>query len=407
MKLNNLLTGKSKTLLLAVCMLTSFFILLPNFIRVIYYQMAPYSENEVVITTVNYKSEVDGEENIIVGNLFKPSPKHGDEKYPAIIACHPFWNGLGKELMHRWCVELAKRDFVVLAIDLPGYGMSIGEMDFCPREDFEPYILEDGIKYLKHLDYVKGSRIGLLGHSYGGTAVLMTAGVLGDYVDATVSLNGMSNVTNVIIERLFPDFDVEFTVKGSYIEIEEVDGKKVTSSNIKELLKMYGIIRGDERIMEDLIISGTNRFDRNFLKQFDPVEHLHNVKDDSVMFIHSEHDKMFAETNQSGQGYKEILKAGKKAYYLLLDDNHPFSYDTEYTVDYCVINFFEEKLKDVDLSEDWNNDLEKYSQERDIELGFAPIYGNELLNECLIYFVLSLIPFFILIKIIFYNKKIA
>ncbi|MFX1393303.1 MAG: alpha/beta hydrolase family protein [Promethearchaeota archaeon] len=385
----------------------SFFILLPNLIKVISLQMAPYSENEVIITTVSYESEVDGDENLITGNLFQPSPKFGEKKYPAIIACHPFFNGLGKELMNRWCVELAKRDFVVLAVDLPGYGMSIGEMDFCPHEDFEPYILKDGIKYLKELDFVKGTRIGLLGHSYGGAAVSMTTGILGDYIEATISLNGFTNLTNVLIERIFPDFDIDFTVKSTYIEIEEVDGKKVTSSNIKEFLKIYGIIRGNEKILDDLIISGTNRFDRNFLKKFDAVEHLSNAKDDSVMFIHSEHDKTFAETNQSGQGYKAIRNAGKRAYYLLLDDNHAFTDDSEYTVDYCIINFFEEKLKDIDLGVDWSNDLEKYSQERDIELIYAPAYRHGLLRECIIYFELSLIPFFIIIKIIFYNKKIA
>ena len=66
----------------------------------------------------------------------------------------------------------------------------------------------------------------IAGHSYGGAAVSMTAGVLGDYVEATISLNGFTNLTNVLIERIFPDFDVDFTVKGTYIEIEEVDGKK-------------------------------------------------------------------------------------------------------------------------------------------------------------------------------------
>ena len=121
-------------------MLISFFILLPNFIKMIQWQMAPYSENEIVITNVSYESEVDGEDCLIVGNLFQPSPKFSDKEYPAIIACHSHMIGVGKESMHRWCVELAKRDFVVLSIDLPGRGMSIGEMDALPREDIEPEI---------------------------------------------------------------------------------------------------------------------------------------------------------------------------------------------------------------------------------------------------------------------------
>jgi len=407
MKLNKLLTGKSKNILIGLLLLASFFILLPNIIKVIKWQMAPYTENEIVITNVSYESEVDGEECLIVGNLFQPSPKFSDKEYPAIIACHGHLMGIGKESMHGWCVELVKRDFIVLAIDLPGHGMSIGEMDALPRKDIEPEIIEDGIDFLKDYDFVDSSNIGLIGLSYGGATVSISAGVLGDLVDATISLNGFTNFTNWLIEGILPDSDVDFTVKKDYIEIEKVGDREVSSRNIKDILKFYGIFRGDEENMEDLIISGTRRLDREFLKKFDAVEYFPNARDNSVMFIHSKHDKTFDKTNQSGQGYKSIINAGKKAYYILVDDNHQLSDDSEYTSYYCIINFFEEKLKNVDLGGDWDNDYEKYSQPRDIELTFAPVFSWSLFHECILYFSLSLIPFFIIISIIFYNKKIA
>ena len=81
--------------------------------------------------------------------------------------------------------------------------------------------------------------------------------------------------------------------------------------------------------------------------------------------------------------------------------------DSEYISDYCIINFFEEKLKNVDLGPDWNNDYDKYSQPSDIELTYAPVFSWSMFQETFFYFFLSLIPFFIIISIIFYNKKIA
>ncbi|MHA1337579.1 MAG: alpha/beta hydrolase family protein, partial [Promethearchaeota archaeon] len=163
MKKEKIFSGNSKNIIIGILMLTSLFILLPNFVNNINNIMAPYSDHEVIITTVCYKSEgiPGGKDNIIVGHLYQPSPKFTDKKYPAVIACHGWLMGIGKESMHRWAVEVAKRGFIVLSIDLPGSGMSMGEMDLFPREDFEPKIIEDGIKFLKSYDFVDGSKIGL------------------------------------------------------------------------------------------------------------------------------------------------------------------------------------------------------------------------------------------------------
>lgn len=402
-----LLKGNKKNALISALMIISFFVLLPTFIKVIRLQMAPYSEDEVIITTISYKSEVNGGEHTIVGDLFQPSPKFGDKKYPAIIVCHPYFNGIGKENMNRWCVELAKRDFVVLSVDLPGNGMSTGEMDSLPREDFEPIIIKDGVNYLMDLDFVKGSRIGLLGLSYGGATVSLCAGVLDKFIDATVVLNGFTNFTNWLIEDILPDNDVDFTVEHDYIEIKRVEDKKVTKDNIKDWLKLYGIVKGNEENMKDLIIPGTTRLDREFLKKFDAVEQLPAAKNDSVLFIHGKKDKSFGNTNQSEQGHDVITNSNKKAYYLIVNDNHLLTDDSKCTSFYCSINFFEEKLKNVDLGKDWNSDFEKYSQERDIELTIAPVSSTSLFFECIFCFLLSLIPFFIIVSIIFHDKRTA
>ncbi|MBD3255839.1 MAG: alpha/beta fold hydrolase, partial [Candidatus Lokiarchaeota archaeon] len=315
-------TGKKKNLLIGFLMILSFLILLPNFIKIIGWQIAPSTKNEIVISTISYESEVKSKDHLVVGNLFQPSPKFSDKNYPAIIACHGYLWGIGKEGMNRWCIELARRGFVVLAIDLPGNGMSIGSKNAFPRDDIEPVIIEDGIKYLKKLDFVSKSDIGLLGFSYGGSAVSMSSGILKDDLDATVVMNGITNITHWLIEGILPNRNVEFEVNNDYIEIEKVGTTKVNKKNIKDILKVYGIYRGNEENLKDLIISGTNRLDRKFLKKFDAVEHLDDVNNDSILFIHSKHDETFDDTNQSRLGLEAVLNENKSAYYIKVNDNH-------------------------------------------------------------------------------------
>jgi len=412
MKLDDLLTNnKKKNMIVSILILTSFFILLPTFVKVIGWQMAPYTEDEVVITTVSYNSEgpTEGGFNLIVGNLFQPSPKFTDERYPAIIACHGFLFGIGKETMNRWCVELAKRGFVVLSLDLPGNGMSIGNLDMIPRKDYESIIIRDGIYYLQSLAIVNRNAIGLIGISYGGGIVSMSAGELGGLVDATISLNGFTNLTDWLItpeKGILAGAGITFSVTQDYITLEKVGTTTVTKNNILDILTLYGVIKGGASDFAGLIVPDTTHLSRTFLRKFDAVDNLPNAKNDSVMFIHSSRDGTFGYSNQSGQGYDAITAAGKTAHYISVDDNHQLMDDPDFTSDYCIINFFEEKLKGVVLG-NFTTDLAKYSQERDIVLTYSLNFSFMLFYECLIVFFISLIPAFFVISIIVYNKKIA
>ena len=411
MKLKDFLLGSKKNAIIGILMLTSFFIVLPNFVIIAGSQFAPFTDNEVVITTVFYTSEGfsndDGKINLIVGDLFQPSPKFSNNTYPAIIACHDFQLGMGRESMSPWCVELAKRGFVVLSIDLPGQGMSTGEMDILPREDYITPVIEDGIQYLKSLEFVNATSIGLIGMGYGGAAVSMSAGNLNDLVNATVSLNGLTNLTNWLIDGLFTSAKVDFTVGHNNITLNSINGNPITQFNILELLKLYGILRGSDDYLEDLIIDGTNCLNRSLLRKFDAVENLPNTKNNSVMFIHSSRDPLYDLTNQSGQGYDSIMGINKGSCYISVNDNHYMLDDPTYTAYFCAINFMEEKLKNVNLSGSWSSDLEKYSQHRDIALTHALLFNPSLLYSCLMFFIISLIPLFLIVSILFYSKRIA
>lgn len=407
MKLKGLLSGNKKNLIIGALWIIAFLILFPNFVQVVSQQMAPYTENEVVITNTSYHATLDGEDNLIAAQLFQPAPKFGNQTYPAIISCHGWLFGLGKESMQRWNVELAKRGFVVMSIDLPGQGMSIGEKDILPRNDIEPIALKDGISYLKSLEFVDDENIGLIGISYGGATVSMSAGVLGDLVDATISLNGFMNFTHWLINGILPGMNVAFTVDKEYITLEKAGDTIITKDNLVELLEFYKIYRGSEEDLKDLIVPGTTKLDRTFLKKFDAVEYLPNVRDDSILFLDAKRQGTFDHTNQSKKGYEAVINSGKQATYIQVDDNHQLMGDPEYTSDYIIINFFEEKLKQADIGNGFASDYDKYTQKRDIQLTMSYFFGFELLYVVLGLFFLSVVPFFIIVNIIYYNKKVA
>ena len=120
------------------------------------------------------------------------------------------------------------------------------------------------------------------------------------------------------------------------------------------------------------------------MSKFDAVEYLPDAENNSVMFIHSSRDTIFDLTNQSGQGYDSMVLANKSASYISVNDNHYMLGDPNYTAYYCAINFFEEKLMNVNLSDSWSGDLEKYSQLRDINLthpSFPDCFNNYLQQE--------------------------
>lgn len=94
--------------------------------------------------------------------LYKPKKASGEEKAPAIITCHGMYNN--KEMQDINLIELSRRGFVVLAIDM----FSHGDSENLETEDALPMGVTEALKMLSSLDYVDTERIGLTGHSMGG-----------------------------------------------------------------------------------------------------------------------------------------------------------------------------------------------------------------------------------------------
>lgn len=107
----------------------------------------------------------------IAGDLFVPDGVSAENPAPTIVVCHGVLDN--KELHDATFVELARRGYVVFAMDIPAHGDSERTDDFGVA--FQG--LYESVKMVSTIDYVDSSRIGIVGHSMGGmsanTAVMM------------------------------------------------------------------------------------------------------------------------------------------------------------------------------------------------------------------------------------------
>jgi pimeloyl-ACP methyl ester carboxylesterase len=105
--------------------------------------------------------------------LLKPASASADKKLPAIVLAHGWWNE--KEMQDSNYVELARRGYVVMSIDMYGHGSSSSmpegkEMDAATG-------MYDAVKEISRLPYVDASRIGVSGHSNGARAANWAVGL--------------------------------------------------------------------------------------------------------------------------------------------------------------------------------------------------------------------------------------
>jgi hypothetical protein len=105
--------------------------------------------------------------------LFKPDSATAENQAPAIVVSHGRYNN--KEMQEGNFVELARRGYVVISIDMYGHGDSdYTKIDTNATGGTGMY---DAVKLLADLPYVDADRIGVTGHSAGGFAVNYSVGI--------------------------------------------------------------------------------------------------------------------------------------------------------------------------------------------------------------------------------------
>jgi pimeloyl-ACP methyl ester carboxylesterase len=100
--------------------------------------------------------------------LYVPSTATAAHPAPAVLASHGYINT--REMQSPFAIELARRGFVVLAIDMIGHGYSDGAVG--QSKDLGG---PAALRYLQSLPFVDKANIGLEGHSMGGVPVASAA----------------------------------------------------------------------------------------------------------------------------------------------------------------------------------------------------------------------------------------
>jgi pimeloyl-ACP methyl ester carboxylesterase len=104
--------------------------------------------------------------------LYVPPTASAAHPAPAVLLSHGFINT--REMQSPFAIELARRGFVVLAMDMAGHGYSGGAL---AEQGFGG---PAALRYLRALPYVDKANIGLEAHSMGGSAVMSAATAMPD-----------------------------------------------------------------------------------------------------------------------------------------------------------------------------------------------------------------------------------
>ena len=118
--------------------------------------------------------------------LYVPPNATPQAPAPGVLAIHGYINS--RETHSAYAIELARRGYVVLALDQTGHGYSAAPA-FA-----NGYGGPDGLTYLRSLDIVDKRQVVLEGHSMGGWAVLIAAGLQRDNY-RSIAISGSSTGT--------------------------------------------------------------------------------------------------------------------------------------------------------------------------------------------------------------------
>jgi pimeloyl-ACP methyl ester carboxylesterase len=112
--------------------------------------------------------------------LYVPPGATAQHPAPAVLVSHGYINT--REMQSPFAIELARRGFVVLAMDMKGHGYSGGAVVF-PGDDLGGAA---ALRYLTSLPYVDKANVGLEGHSMGGIPVGSAAAAMPEGYKAIV-----------------------------------------------------------------------------------------------------------------------------------------------------------------------------------------------------------------------------
>lgn len=179
------------------------------------------------VREVKFYGSYDG---LYSAHLFIPKGVTTGRPAPGVLAAHGFNNS--KEYMNNTALELARRGYVVLSMDLDGHGMSLLSKTPSPMDN--AYGALDGLKYLLSLDIVDPDNVGLIGMSMGGMAIETAAQLMPDSYKSMFFMDSNPGT---------PELDKNFAMSwGLGSEVPQPWGAKngAEIQNMPEAMKVFG-----------------------------------------------------------------------------------------------------------------------------------------------------------------------
>ena len=135
----------------------------------------------------------------IDGSMIKPSPFDPAKKYPVVFA---IYGGPGSQDVYDefdpsgWSQWLSQNGYIVVDVNNRGtnnYGRDFMKVVYKQLGKYESHDFAEAAKYLRTLPYVDGSRIAIMGTSYGGYSTLYTMEMYPDVFSVGMANSGVAD----------------------------------------------------------------------------------------------------------------------------------------------------------------------------------------------------------------------
>lgn len=224
---------------------------------------------------------------------------------PAIVTSHGFLNN--KEMQDLNYVELARRGYVVLAIDMASHGDS----QIAPGVGNMMPSVWQGVLFLADIGYVDTTRIGVTGHSFGGFS--------SNFAVTMDNAAGTNLISAVLVNSMDPTYD------------SDSDGVFDNVYGSRDV----GVVAGEYDEF------GFNIFDENGVKQPKP-DYIHS--DEAQSFLYFGTDRGDEPEREANTVYTQEVD-GQEAMRVIYTSNiiHPWSHFSARSTK-STIEFFEQAL---------------------------------------------------------------
>ena len=176
----------------------------------------------------------------VAGLLYRPRSATAARPAPAVLASHGYINT--REMQSPFAIELARRGFVVLAMDMTGHGYSGGVVGTAD------YGGPAALAWLRAQPFVDRARIGLEGHSMGGAPILAAAADNPDGYSAIV----LEGSTPGLLGAKAPENPKNLAlVFGRYEEFAELMWQVPTGAEVGESARLKALFRTDRPVQAD------------------------------------------------------------------------------------------------------------------------------------------------------------